>query len=121
MITLTDKAIKEVKRVMEDLPEASNRLLQVGVGGGGCYGFDYQLGFAEESEYSDKTHNKYEQDEVTIIVEKGVELLINGITIDWHEDSLKRGFVFNNPNTADSCGGGSCGGGSCGTGESFSV
>jgi iron-sulfur cluster assembly protein len=121
MITLTDKAIKEVKRVMEDLPEATNTLLRVGVSGGGCSGFEYKLGFVEQSEYSEKTHNKYEQSDVTIIVEKKAELFINGITIDWHEDSLKRGFVFNNPNTADSCGGGSCGGGSCGTGESFSV
>ena len=59
MVTLSDKAVKEIKRVMEDLPEATNRFLRVGVAGGGCSGFEYKLGFVEESEYSDKTHNKY--------------------------------------------------------------
>ena len=111
MITLTDKAIKEIKRVMEDLPEASNRLLRVGVAGGGCSGFEYKLGFVEESEYSEKTHNKYKQNELTIVVEKKTEPFIDGTTIDWIEDLSQRGFAFNNPNANKSCG----------CGESFSV
>ena len=48
MVTLSDKAVKEIKRVMEDLPEATNRFLRVGVAGGGCSGFVYKLGFVEE-------------------------------------------------------------------------
>jgi len=111
MITLTDKAIKEVRRVMEDLPEATNTLLRVGVAGGGCSGFEYKLGFVEETEYSEKTYNKYEQDGLTVIVEKKAELFIDGTTIDWIEDLSKRGFSFNNPNATQSCG----------CGESFSV
>ena len=70
MITLTDKAVKEIRKVMQDLPEATNRLLRVGVAGGGCSGFEYKLGFVEQSEYSEKTHNKYEQDGLTMIVER---------------------------------------------------
>jgi len=111
MVTLSDKAVKEIKKVMEDLPEATNRFLRVGVAGGGCCGFEYKLGIVEKSEYSDKTHNKYEQDELTIIVEKKAELFIDGTTIDWIEDLSKRGFSFNNPNASRSCG----------CGESFSV
>ena len=111
MITLTDKAIKEVKRVMEDLPEATNTLLRIGVAGGGCSGFEYKLGFVEETEYSDKTHNKYEQNGLTVIVEKKAELFIDGTTIDWIDELSKRGFSFENPNAATSCG----------CGESFSV
>ena len=111
MITLTDKAIKEVKRVMEDLPEAINTLLRVSISGGGCSGFEYKLGFVEETEYSDKTYNKYEQGGLTMIVEKKAELFIDGTTIDWIEDLSKRGFAFNNPNATKSCG----------CGESFSV
>ena len=111
MITLTDKAIKEVKRVMEELLEATNTLLRVGVAGGGCSGFEYKLGFVEEAEYSDKTHNKYEQGGLPVIVEKKAELFIDGTTIDWIDDLSKRGFAFNNPNATRSCG----------CGESFSV
>ena len=111
MITLTDKATKEIRRSMEELPEAKNRLLRVGVAGGGCSGFEYKLGFVDRSEYSEKTHNKYEQDGLTMIVEKKAELFIDGTTIDWIEDLSKRGFAFNNPNAVSSCG----------CGESFSV
>jgi iron-sulfur cluster assembly protein len=111
MITLTDKAIKEVKRVMEDLPEATNTFLRVGVAGGGCSGFEYKLGFVEEEEYSETALNKYELGGLTIIVEKKAELFIDGTTIDWIEDLSKRGFAFNNPNATRSCG----------CGESFSV
>ena len=46
-----------------------------------------------------------------MIVEKKAELFIDGTTIDWIEDLSKRGFAFNNPNAASSCG----------CGESFSV
>ena len=111
MITLTDKAVKEVKRVMEDLPEATNTFLRVGVAGGGCSGFEYKLGFVEEEEYSETAFNKYEQDGLTVIVEKKAELFIDGTTIDWIDDLSKRGFAFNNPNATRSCG----------CGESFSV
>ena len=111
MITLTDKAVKEVKRVMEDLPEAINTVLRVGVAGGGCSGFEYKLGFVEEAEYSETVFNKYEQDGLTVIVEKKAELFIDGTTIDWIDDLSKRGFAFNNPNATRSCG----------CGESFGV
>ena len=111
MVTLTDKAVKEIKRVMEDLPDATNSLLRVAVAGGGCSGFEYKLGFVELSDYSDKTHNTYEQGGLALIVEKKAELFIDGTTIDWIEDLSKRGFSFNNPNASSSCG----------CGESFSV
>ena len=111
MITLTDKAIKEVKRAMKDLSEETNMFLRIGVSGGGCSGFEYKLGFVEETEYSDKTHNKYEQNGLTVIVEKKAELFIDGTTIDWIDELSKRGFSFENPNAATSCG----------CGESFGV
>ena len=44
-VTLTEKAAKEVQRVMSEqkMPEAT--ILRVGVVGGGCSGFQYSLGF----------------------------------------------------------------------------
>ena len=111
MITLTDKAIKEVKRAMKDLSEETNMFLRIGVSGGGCSGFEYKLGFVEEEEYSETAFNKYEQDGLTVIVEKKAELFIDGTTIDWVDELSKRGFAFNNPNATRSCG----------CGESFSV
>ena len=111
MITLTDKAVKEIKRFMEDSLDCADSVLRVSVAGGGCSGFEYKLAFVELSEYSEKTHNKYEQSGLTIIVEKKAELFIDGTTIDWIDELSRRGFSFENPNATTSCG----------CGERFSV
>ena len=46
-VTLTENAVREIRRVMseQNLPEET--LLRVGVSGGGCSGFEYRLGFEE--------------------------------------------------------------------------
>ena len=111
MITLSDEAVKEVKRVMEDASYDSNQYLRVGVAGGGCAGFDYKLSFVDKSEYAEDVYNKYNQDGIIVIVDKKSELYIDGTTIDWYNDLMKQGFTFNNPNARRTCG----------CGESFSV
>ena len=111
MITLSDDAVKEVKRVMEDASYDSNQYLRVGVAGGGCAGFDYKLSFVDKSKYAEDVYNKYNQDGIIVIVDKKSELYIDGTTIDWYNDLMKQGFTFNNPNASRTCG----------CGESFSV
>ncbi len=51
-VSLTENAVKEIRRVMseQNLPETTT--LRVGVSGGGCSGFEYRLGF-EEAEQAD--------------------------------------------------------------------
>ncbi len=111
MITLTDAAVKELERVMSDTPEATNRLLRVSVSGGGCSGFQYKMGFVEKETLSQNMDNVYPQNGIDIVVDKKSEPFMIGTTIDWHEDLMKRGFTFDNPNAS----------GGCGCGESFSV
>ena len=52
-LILTEKAAKEVKRVIgeQQLPEETV-VLRVGVVGGGCSGFQYSLGFDTKSDES---------------------------------------------------------------------
>ena len=54
MITITERALKEVKRIIADqhLPEGS--ALRVGVKGGGCSGFSYTLGFDDKISETDQ-------------------------------------------------------------------
>ena len=111
MITLTDAAVKELKKTIDDAPEATNRLLRVSVAGGGCSGFEYKMSFIEESEYSVNNDSMYTQAGIGIVVDKRSEPFIQGVTVDWYEDLMKRGFVFENPNAT----------GGCGCGKSFSV
>ena len=47
-IVLTERAAKEVKKIMEEQKLPETVVLRVGVQGGGCSGFSYALGFDNE-------------------------------------------------------------------------
>ena len=53
-ISLSERAIKEVRRIIteQNLPEATG--LRVGVKGGGCSGFSYTLGFDDQERATDQ-------------------------------------------------------------------
>ena len=45
MISLTERAVKEVNRIIEEQSLSEKTVLRLGVKGGGCSGFSYTLGF----------------------------------------------------------------------------
>jgi iron-sulfur cluster assembly protein len=100
-INITDKAVKQVKRLKDenDIPE--NWGLRIGVKGGGCSGFSYTLGFDEKSKEGDK-----------IIEFKGLKLFVDGKSLfylsgtelDFSDGLNGKGFTFSNPNAAKTCG-----------------
>ena len=103
-ITLTEKAAKEVQRVMSD-KQLTEMVLRIGVVGGGCSGFQYSLGFDEAS---DPLKDVIEvQHGVKVAVDKKSELFLDGTVLDFYDGLEKRGFTFNNPNAVKSCGCGS--------------
>lgn len=105
MLQLTDKAIKEIKRIQQDDPTATGALLRVQVTGGGCSGMSYKLGFDSHPPGSgDKT---FEKDGVTIVVDAKSFLYLNGTELDFSDGLNGTGFVFNNPNAKRTCGCGS--------------
>jgi iron-sulfur cluster assembly protein len=104
-ITLTERAAQEVKTILEQQslsPETT--YLRMGVKGGGCSGFSYAL---------DLTETKTEQDEefdshgVKVVCDPKSYLYLNGTTLDFKDEVMGRGFVFNNPNATHTCGCGS--------------
>ncbi|HBH50922.1 MAG TPA: iron-sulfur cluster assembly accessory protein [Planctomycetaceae bacterium] len=103
-ITLTEKAAKEVQRVMSE-KSLSNMVLRIGVVGGGCSGFQYSLGFDEASD--PKQDVVEEHHGVRVAVDKKSELFLDGTVLDFYDGLEKRGFTFNNPNAVKSCGCGS--------------
>ncbi|MFN7804835.1 MAG: HesB/IscA family protein [Planctomycetaceae bacterium] len=103
-ITLTEKAAKEVQRVMSD-KQITNMVLRIGVVGGGCSGFQYSLGFDEASDPMKDVIE--EQHGVRVAVDKKSELFLDGTVLDFFDGLEKRGFTFNNPNAVKSCGCGS--------------
>jgi iron-sulfur cluster assembly protein len=104
-VSITERAAKEVKKILEENKYEPATLLRVGVAGGGCSGFQYSLGF--DQKYDDKIDSKYECHGVSVVVDKKSALYLDGTTVDFYEGLEKRGFTFENPNATKSCGCGS--------------
>jgi len=69
MITLTNRAAGEIKRIVAEqkLPDAV--ALRVGVKGGGCSGFSYTLGFDDRIAETDQV---FEIDDVRVVCDPAV-------------------------------------------------
>ncbi len=104
-IMLTERAVEEVKRIMDDQKMEEGTVLRVGVQGGGCSGFSYALGF--DKTYDEKADTKYDCHGIDVIVDRKSALYLDGTTLDFYEGLEKRGFTFDNPNAVKSCGCGS--------------
>ena len=104
MITLTEKAANEVKRILQaqNLPEET--ALRVGVRGGGCSGLSYSLNFDALEHENDK---KFFSNGVKVVVDTKSFLYVAGVTLDYADGLNGSGFTFNNPNAVQSCGCGS--------------
>jgi len=104
MIILTDKGAEKVQEFLDSQVEADPTSgLRVGVRGGGCSGFQYQLAFDEQ------------RDGDTVIETLGIRLLVDapslpyvrGSTVDYVESLQGAGFKVDNPNVVAACGCGS--------------
>lgn len=103
-VTLTALAAAEIKRVIEEQALGAKTMLRVAVQGGGCSGFNYALGFDEEIEEDDIVT---EQHGLKVAVDPRSASVLTGTTIDFKSDINHRGFTFDNPFAAKSCGCGS--------------
>lgn len=103
-IVLTEKAVAEVRNIMasNDIPESYG--LRVGVKGGGCSGLSYTLGFDAEQREGDKV---IEQDGIRLFIDGKSLFYLMGTQLDYTDGLTGRGFVFNNPQAAKTCGCGS--------------
>ena len=99
-MTLSDAAAERIKQILTNSVE-DYRGLRVGVKNGGCAGMEYTMDYATTADPLDE-----------VIEDKGVKLFIDpkailfllGTEMDYQEDKLKSGFVFNNPNQTSACG-----------------
>jgi iron-sulfur cluster assembly protein len=103
-IKVTEKAASEIKRLMTEniLPE--NFGLRVGIKGGGCSGLSYSLAFDSNSRPGDKV---VENAGIKIYVDGKSFFYLSGTELDFSDGLNGRGFIFNNPNAAKTCGCGS--------------
>lgn len=106
-MTVTDAAADRVKALLAERgkPAAGVR---IGVRTAGCSGLSYTLEYVDEKgDYDEVVEDKG----VTILIDPKASMFLIGTEMDYVEESLSSGFVFNNPNEK----------GRCGCGESFHV
>ncbi len=104
-ITLTETAAREIKSIIDQQElDASKVRLRVGVKGGGCSGFSYILDLTETAREMDEA---FDQHGITVVCDPKSLLYLSGVTIDFKDEIMGRGFVFNNPNASTTCGCGS--------------
>ena len=100
MITITEKAETKIKSLMVKR-QTPDCYLRVGLQCGGCSGFKYHYDFVNEPDEKDKI---FEFGDVKICIDVKSYLFLVGMEIDYEEDLLKSGLVFNAPKASRSCG-----------------
>ena len=106
-VTFTQGAVKELFKLKDQQEIGDDFGLRVGVEGGGCSGMNYILGFDQRKDGD----QEFNIDGIKVFMHKAHGLYLAGMQIDFQDGLNARGFTFNNPNAASTCG--------CGT--SFSV
>ena len=131
-VNVTETAAREISQIIKQQElDAEKICLRVGVKGGGCSGFSYLLDLTEtkrdtdevwEVDYTFGAANGEAKAEaggenvqtmapttftLRIVCDPKSYLYLNGTTIDFKDEVMGRGFVFNNPNATSTCGCGS--------------
>jgi len=107
MFNVSDKAAKEIDRLLKD-EEMENAFLRIRVVPGGCSGFSYEMGFDDEIDESDQVFDKLN---VKVVIDKFSFEHLNGGVLNFTDGINGSGFGIENPNATARCG----------CGESFAV
>jgi iron-sulfur cluster assembly protein len=98
-ITLTESAARQVRRFLDQ--RGAGIGLRIGVRPSGCSGMSYLLEFVDLASPDDLC---FESRGITLLVEPGSLVYIEGTELDFVREGLNEGFAFNNPNAANHCG-----------------
>ncbi len=104
MITLTDRGAQKVREFMAQQGQVTDMAgLRVGVRGGGCSGFQYQLAFDQKRENDEV----FESHGISLLVDRSSVAYLHGSEVDYLDGLEGAGFQVNNPNVVAACGCGS--------------
>ena len=117
IVELNEKAIKQVAFLLgKEEKDPSSFGLRLAIKGGGCSGLSYELKFDEKAD-KDLIQNFANPDaestikDVNVFVDPKSAIYLKGMTVEFDDGLMGKGFVFRNPNATNTCG----------CGESFSV
>ena len=108
MLFVADSAKEKIQELLDSEGLNAEYFVRVSVTSGGCSGLTYQMDFDNESRPNDQI---FEDNDVKIVTDLKSFLYLCNTTLEFSGGLNGKGFYFNNPNAARTCG----------CGESFAV
>ncbi|KAA3638817.1 MAG: iron-sulfur cluster assembly accessory protein [Bacteroidetes bacterium] len=109
MLFVADTAKEKIQEIMNsEKLNLDDYFIRVSVTSGGCSGLSYQMDFDNENKPDDQV---FEDNGVKIVTDLKSFLYLCNTTLEFSGGLNGKGFFFNNPNAARTCG----------CGESFAV
>ena len=108
MIYIADSAKKKIEALKAEDSIGDQHFIKVSVVSGGCSGLSYQMDFKTELEDNDQV---FEDKGLKIVTDLKSMLYLFNSTLEFSGGLEGKGFYFQNPNAARTCG----------CGESFAV
>jgi iron-sulfur cluster assembly accessory protein len=101
LITFTDAARDAFLLVLDKENKPKDTVLRLGVVGGGCAGFNYDMFYSEGTTDRDRV---IVSNDVSLVVDEASLMYLVGTTVDYITNLKGSGFTFNNPNAKSTCG-----------------
>lgn len=108
MLFVADSAKNKISEIKETEGLNLDYFVRVSVTSGGCSGLSYQMDFDNEEQPNDQI---FEDNGVKVVTDLKSFLYLCNTTLEFSGGLNGKGFFFNNPNAARTCG----------CGESFAV
>lgn len=102
-VIITHRAANQIRKIKVDENIPEDQFLRVGVKGGGCSGMSYILGFDHKTDFD----TMLDREGIQVIVDKRHLIYLGGTVVDFRDGLDARGFTFENPRAATTCGCGS--------------
>ena len=98
-VNVTERAAAKINEMISAQNRAGHGL-RVKVVGGGCSGLQYKVDF----DLPKPTDKIFERDGAKVLVDMKSLLYLTGTELDYKEELMQSGFVFQNPNVKKACG-----------------
>lgn len=103
-IQLSQRALQRVRQLIEAGKIPPTAGLRLAVQGGGCSGLSYAVHFDKQPTARDKVFEF--EGGVRVFVDPKSLIYLAGTRLDYKDELIQQGFVFENPNAKQAC---SCG------------
>ena len=98
-VNITDRAAAKIREIIA-AESREGQALRLKVVGGGCSGLQYKVDF----DVPKPTDKVFEKDGAKVLVDMKSLLYLMGTELDYREELMQSGFIFQNPNVKRSCG-----------------